>query len=334
MLVKKYLAAITGSFLLLNFHGFSTIQSAEFNQAQIEILPLTSFLFANRDPMRAGWHREPISKGVKNLKSVTEKPVGSLFVQLKPRLNEGEYQLALRVLRDGSHQFLRLREFTGGKPLNHKVYLTIPFEFLIGVIQGEVIRSLFPNDRVEAGGWLHQVTYAWETPELLEKVFTTSGNNTFHQEAFKQGVQFTIPWNSLSSDLELEPLAVRDPLVIRKDDSGLRYAFYQIKPGDTLYSSVVIRFIGETKHYARSQNASDLLVLNGLADARHLSPGQYIKIPLEWIRPEYLYHVPSIYRSSEEFNSEKKVKSQQYLPYHILQPESGNSNGIDIISQR
>ena len=108
MIFKKYLAAITGYFLLFNFHGFSTVQSAEFNQAQIEILPLTSFLFANRDPMRAGWHREPISKGVKNLKSVTEKPVGSLFVQLKPRLNEGEYQLALRVLRDGSHQFLSL----------------------------------------------------------------------------------------------------------------------------------------------------------------------------------------------------------------------------------
>ena len=127
----------------------------------------------------------------------------------------------------------------------------------------------------------------------------------------------------MRSDLELEPLAVRDPLVIRRDDSGLRYAFYQIKPGDTLYSSVVIRFIGEKKHYARSQNASDLLVLNGLADARHLSPGQYIKIPLEWIRPEYLYHVPSIYRSSGEFNSEKNVKSQQYSPYYIQKSEFG-----------
>ena len=90
MIFIKYLAAIIGYFLIINFHGFSTIQSAEFNQTQIEILPLTSFLFANRDPMRAGWHREPISKAVKNLKSVTEKPVGSLFVQLKPRLNEGE----------------------------------------------------------------------------------------------------------------------------------------------------------------------------------------------------------------------------------------------------
>ena len=334
MLFGKYLAAITLSFLLLNFYGYSTIKSAQFNQSQTEILPLTSFLFANRDPMRAGWHQKSISKDFKNIKSVTEKPVGSLFVQLKPRLNEGEYQLALRVLREGSHQFLRLREFTGGKPLNHKFYLTIPFEILIGVIQGEVIRSLFPNDRAGAGGWLHQVTYDWETPELIEKIFTGFGNYTFKQGSFKQGIQFTIPWNSLRSDLELEPLAVRDPLVIRRDDAGMRYAFYQIKPGDTLYSSVVIRFIGEKKHYARSQNASDLLFLNGLADARYLSPGQYIKIPLEWIRPEYLYYVPSIYRSNEEYNSEKNVKSQQYLPYNILKRESGVTDGIDIISQR
>ena len=334
MMFYKYLIAITGSFLLFNFHSFSNIRSEEFNQAQIEILPLTSFLFANRDTMRAGWHQESISKSIKNLKTVKEKPVGFLFVQLKPRLNEGEYQLALRVLRSEAQKLLLLREFTGGKPLNNKVYLTIPFEFLVGVIQGEVIRSLFPSDRVEAGGWLHQVTYAWETPELLEKVFTISGSYTFHQASFKQGAQFIIPWGSLRSDLELEPLAVRDPLVIRKDDSGLRYAFYQIKPGDTLYSSVIIRFVGEKKHFARSQNARDLLLLNGLADARYLSPGQYIKIPLEWIKPEYLYHVPSIYRSNEEYNAEKNVKSKQYLPNHIQEPEFGNTKGIDIISQR
>jgi len=334
MMFNKFLAAITGSFLLFNFYSPSIIWSEQFNQEQIEILPLTSFLFANRDTMRAGWHRKSISKGIKNLKTVSEKPVGSLFVQLKPRLNEGEYQLSLRVLRGGSHQLLRLREFTGGKPLNHKVYLTIPFEFLVGVIQGDVIRSLFPSDRVEAGGWLHQVTYAWETPELLEKVFTISGSYSFHKKAFKQGTQFTIPWDNLRSDLELEPLAVRDPLVIRRDDSGLRYAFYQIKPGDTLYSSVIIRFVGEKKHYARSQNARDLMLLNGLADARYLSPGQYIKIPLEWIRSEYLFHVPSIYRSNDEYNSEKNIKSYKYLPYRILQPESGKTEVIGIISQR
>ena len=334
MILNKYLVAITGSFFLFNFNSSSIIKSEEFIQTQKEILPLTSFLFANRDPMRAGWNREPLSEGIKNLQTVNEKPVGSLFVQLKPRLNEEENQLALRVLRGSASNLPRLREFAGGKPLNHRVYLTIPFEFLMGVIQGEAIRSLFPSDRVVAGGWLHQVTYEWETPELLEKIFTISGSYTFHKEAFKQGTKFIIPWDSLRSDLGLEPLAVRAPLVIRRDESGLRYAFYQIKPGDTLYSSVVIRFIGEKKHLVRSQNASDLLLLNGLSDARYLSPGQYIKIPLELIRSEYLYHVPSIYRSTEEYNSENIEKFKQFLPNHILRHETGNNNGINFLSQR
>ena len=334
MRFNKYIFAITAFFLLFNSHSPSIIRSAEFNQKQIEILPLTSFLFANRDNMRAGWHKEAISKDIKYVKTDSVKPVGTLFVQLKPRLHEGEYQLALRVLRGGAHKFRLLRKFIGGITLNHKTYITIPFEFLIGAIQGEVIRSLFPSDRVEAGGWIHQVTYAWETPELLEKVFTVFGSYSFHQEDFKQGVQFTIPWDILRPDLELEPLALRDPLIIRRDDSGSRYAFYKIKPGDTLYSSVIIRFFGEKRHRARSQNARELLFLNGLADARYLSPGQYIKIPLEWIRSEYLYHVPSIYRSNDEYNSEKNIKSYKYLPYHILQPESGKTEVIGIISQR
>ena len=57
------------------------------------------------------------NKGVKNLKSITKKPVGSLFVQLKPRLNEGEYQTGFTCIEGGSYQFLRLREFTGGNHL-------------------------------------------------------------------------------------------------------------------------------------------------------------------------------------------------------------------------
>lgn len=308
---KFHLIVIIGPLFILNCSTFSTTLVAEVSATEEEILPLASFLFAHRDQMRVGWYitsRKPV---VKDLRTVSGNPAGSIFVQLKPRRNEGEYQLALRVLRDGSHQFLRIREFTGGKPLNHKRYLTVPFELLIGAIQGEALRSLFPYDRVEFGGWQHQVTYDWETPELLARSFTKPGTQISTREDFVQGEKLIIPWNSLRSDLELKPLAVRDPLFIRKDESGLRYAYYRIQPGDTLYSSVVIRFIGKTKHNARSQNASDLLVLNGLADAHHLSPGQLIKIPLEWIQPEYLHQVPSIYRISEDTNAGNKLSSPQ-----------------------
>ena len=102
-----------------------------------------------------------------------------------------------------------------------------------------------------------------------------------------------------------------------------------------LYSSVVIRFIGNIKHAARSQNASDLLVLNGLVDVHQLSPGQLIKIPLEWIRPEYLHQVPSIYRISEKTTSTEKVSS----PEHQRSIENGRHKTgsyyrTQIISQR
>ena len=335
MSFKFHLTAIITALFFFNSPAVAVTLPAVSKAIETETLPLASFLFAQRDPLRVGWHDNSHKQELKDLRQQESKPVGSLFVQLRPRKYEGEYQLALRVLRDGSHQFQLIREFTNGQPLNHKRYLTIPFEHLIGAIQGEALRVLFPNDRVEFGGWRHQTTYGWETPDLIAKSFTKSAKYSFPQQVYKQGETFTIPWNILRTDLELQPLAVREPLFIKKDESGLRYAFYRIQPGDTLYSSVVIRFIGETKHYVRSQNASDLLVLNGLEDAHQLSAGQLIKIPLEWIRPEYLHQVPGIYRISKDLNTEtKKSEPQRRISTDIGLPQAEKLYQISIISQR
>ena len=93
MMFKKYLAAITGSFLLFNCGGFTTIQSAEFNKAQIEILPLTSFLFANRDPMRAGWHFKSFNKGFKNnwKKIIDKKLVSKIEKEFSKEMKKLNY---------------------------------------------------------------------------------------------------------------------------------------------------------------------------------------------------------------------------------------------------
>ena len=53
-----------------------------FAQGKSESLPLASFLWNHRDPMRVGWDGN------------------KLFVQLKPYPDEGEYRLAFRVLRE------------------------------------------------------------------------------------------------------------------------------------------------------------------------------------------------------------------------------------------
>ncbi|MED5242111.1 MAG: LysM domain-containing protein [SAR324 cluster bacterium] len=335
MLFKFHLTALIMVFFLLNNLTTAAPLSSVSKSFETETLPLASFLFAQRDQMRVGWYNNTYKYDPKNLRTKGNKVVGSLFVQLRPRKFEGEYQLALRILRDGSHQFQLIREFTNSQPLNHKRYLTIPFEYLIGAIQGEALRALFPNDRVEFGGWRHQITYEWETPDLITKSFTKSTKYFLPKQEYKQGETFTIPWDILRADLELKPLAVRKPLFIKKDESGLRYAFYRIQSGETIYSSVVSRFIGETKHYVRIQNTSDLLALNKLENAHNLSIGQLIKIPLEWIRPEYLHQVPGIYRTSKDLNGEpKESESKSRISHETTLPQKEKLYRISIISKR
>ena len=299
-----------------------------------EAIPLASFVFTQHDNMRVGWYKNPEKEAFVNLQPNDSEYCGSLFVQLRPRKYEGEYQLALRVLKDGARQHQLIRKFSNGQPLDHKLYLTIPFENLIGAIQGEALRSLFPNDQVEVGGWRHQMTYDWETTDLIAKSFTKTTKHFFEKEIYKKGETFLIPWNVIRTDLELRPLAVRKPLFIKKDEFGLRYAFYRIKKGETLYSSVVIRFIGEKNHYVRNQNANDLLVLNGLSDAHQLSAGQLIKIPINWIRPEYLHQVPAIYRLSKELRTEikKGFPKNEIYNDHAL-PQLEKSHPLKIISK-
>ena len=109
---KYLLIATFGALFFINYSGTAATMAADLSQKKGEFLPLASFLYANRDPMRVGWYNTSSMPLEKDFKTDAKKPVGSFFVQLKPRKNEGEYQLALRVLRDGSHQFLLIREFT------------------------------------------------------------------------------------------------------------------------------------------------------------------------------------------------------------------------------
>ena len=311
MFRKSYIITNTASLLFSCALAVNVTFSADSNKKTAEILPIASFLFTKLDPMLVGWYCQTDFKNQKCLHNGPTKPVGELFVQLKPRKFESEHQLALRVLSEKFKNYKKIREFNNGKELNYKQYLTIPFKYLLGAIQGEALRNIFPNDHVEFGGWIHQITYKWETPELISRSFTNYKNNIFSNENFLQGQKLKIPWEDLRSELQLKPLAVRKPLFVKKDESGLRYAFYRIKSGETLYSSVIIRFIGSKKHFIRSQNARDLLVLNGLKDAHQISKDQLIKIPLKWIKQEYIHQIPSIYLNYSDLKTKSTPNENQ-----------------------
>ena len=320
------------SIIILSDNCSKKVFSTESNGLEIEILPIASFLFAQRYPMRVGWYNLHSYYKQKSFRNLPHKTVGSLFVQLLPKKNEGRYQMALRVLKNGSNQSHLIKKFNNGENTDSKKYITIPFEFLTGAIQGEALRNIFPNDRVESGGWLHHFTYDWETPELIAKSFTNIKEQNFPKNNYKQGDTLAIPWDRIRSDLELQPKALRKPLFIKKDESGVRHAFYRFHQGDTIYSSVVSRFIDNKGDRLRNQNANDLLLLNGIKDAHQISNGQLIKIPLKLIRPEYFHQVPSIYKNYIESSATETLPNRKSSNYFL--PRMDTRFYTNIISQR
>ena len=251
-------------------------------------LPVVSLVYQQQDMIRAGWSPE------------------GLFAQIRPRFGEGEYRMAVRVMQDGGRQFPRIRELSGAAKFHPHQYVTFPLELLIGPLQGSVLKALFPEDLVESGALRHQVVYRWETLPLLKAAFLKKGVTLtqtarynrlrFEEWALRQGQVLYFPWNWIRDDLELRPLSVKYPLYLTVNPLGVRYAGYRLEPGESLYSGVVRRFVREGSHEETTRIANDLIALNGFADARTLNPGQEIRIPLAWLREDFLHPVPSIHR--------------------------------------
>lgn len=284
--------------ILINYRGTKSF----IPQAMAKPMPLASFLFAHQDRMRIGWG----GKG--------------LFIQLIPREGEGEYRLSLRVLREGRFRYGEMKGYLNNRPLNGHRYHTFPFVRLKGAIQAEGLRALFPNDRAGAGGWIHQITYKWETPRLLAEAFLKDGVNPEelmnwnrrmgwlppaqppgfkNDDRLRRGESVLLPWKWVRDDLGFRPIALLFPLQVIKDDSGQRFAGYRLQPGETLYTNVVVRFTDMRGHEQVRRAVGDLLALNGLDDPRTIPPGETIKIPLEWIRIDFRHSVPSIHEHPE-----------------------------------
>ncbi len=263
-----------------------------------------------------------------------------LFIQLTPREGEGEYRLSLRVLRDGGSSFGEMKGYLNNRPLNESRYLTFPFSRLKGAIQADGLRALFPNDRAGSGGWLHRITYEWETPRLLAEAFFKEAITEvdlldwYHGMGWRfpaqqqeltssfrlpRGESVLLPWKWVRDDLGLRPVALLPPLKIIKDEHGQRFAGYRLQPGETLYTNVVVRFTDMQGHEQVHRAVGDLLALNGLDDPRAISQGRSIKIPLQWVRSEFKHPVPGVHEypewKSREDYMRHDIGSEEGCPY-------------------
>ena len=222
----------------------------------------------------------------------------SFEVLIKPRTGEGTYKMGKRVLDDWRNDHKKIIKYNGNKPLYQHRFVPIPFWSLNDALQGAALKAMFPEDASGAGGWRHRVTYRWETVSLISGVFAKRNIGARHLikhnklrnqgRSLKIGDVVEVPWDWLREGLELQPFKVKEPLLVKADSRGRRFAAYEMLSGDTIYSSVVARFTGRLLHEEVDRMAKELLELNDINNARLVQAGQLVRFPLEWVSDEYL----------------------------------------------
>ena len=250
-----------------------------------------------------------------------------LVVKLKPLVGEGGYSLARRVLLSNFRSLKTIRKYSKTRRLYRNRFITFPLKVINGSIRSSALKAVFFKDKAGIGYWKHRVTFAWETTSMIAGLFTKEGIKAGHLVRYnkmrnkgnilKKGDVIKIPWKWVSPELSLRPVSLKPPLKLKQDKSGKFYAHYQMKHGETLYSSVVIRFTGRLLNDEVNQVANKLLKLNNISDAKLIQSRQKIRIPLEWLSEEYLgsqtNDVSSKKTSVKKTNKKKtkKIKSSK-----------------------
>ena len=221
-----------------------------------------------------------------------------LVVKLKPLVGEGGYSLARRVLLSNFRSLKTIRKYSKTRRLYRNRFITFPLKVINGSIRSSALKAVFFKDKAGIGYWKHRVTFAWETTSMIAGLFTKEGIKAGHLVRYnkmrnkgnilKKGDVIKIPWKWVSPELSLRPVSLKPPLKLKQDKSGKFYAHYQMKHGETLYSSVVIRFTGRLLNDEVNQVANKLLKLNNISDAKLIQTRRKIRIPLEWLSEEYL----------------------------------------------
>ena len=253
-----------------------------------------------------------------------------LVVKLKPQGGEGAYSLARRVLEPKYRSLKTIRKYSKSRRLYRNRFITFPFKVISNVIRSSALKAVFYKDKADEDYWRHRVTYDWETTTLIAGLFTKKGIKAGHLVRYnkmrkngnilKKGDVIKIPWKWISPELALRRVAVKPPLKLKQEASGKFFAHYRMKPGETLYSSVVIRFTGRLLNDEVNQVANKILKLNNIPDAKLIQNRQNIKIPLEWLSEEYLGN-----QTNEVFSAKKAAVSSKTSKTKIKKSKTAKS---------
>ncbi|HEV8630067.1 MAG TPA: N-acetylmuramoyl-L-alanine amidase [Thermoanaerobaculia bacterium] len=218
---------------------------------------------------------------------------------------KGEGQLAIaRRLCGSADAAPALVTANGGHRMLAGMRYRVPFPLLSADLQQQLLRTLFPEDRLQVTGWTHRVDLAalrrGESLWTVADWFTGKGEN-FRQlreanrladDHLTPGAELWIPSRllrpALQQALPAGPEGTPADLLEYRQDAAGRYAAYRLQPGEALYSAVVVRFTGRV--FAEDVNAlaAEIAKRSGIDDVTDIPIGYEVKIPLDLLQAEFL----------------------------------------------
>jgi N-acetylmuramoyl-L-alanine amidase len=243
----------------------------------------------------------------------------------------------------------RHRQGTASDLLAGHLYL-VPFELLSPAWQLRAAQALFPADRGDATGWRHQVRGLGELRRenlwQLSEWFTGKGENfraireynRLRDEDITQGAVLTIPSELLRPAFGAALPVPQKLFALNygRDGEG-DYAAYRLRPGEALYSAVVVRFTGRI--YAADVNAlaAEIAHRNGIEDVTDIPVGYQVKIPLDLLQPEYLPEADprrreyeAGLRASSRFSNQVQARGLEGITVILDAGHGGHDSGATV----
>lgn len=270
-----------------------------------------------------------------------------LFVESSPQKGEGLYAFTRRLCGDEKWAQQIVVANGGTQVLHAGERYRVPLAFLSNELQVRAVRALFPTDKGQADGWRHEVRGVGplqrESIWQLSLWFTGTGENfraireynEFLDDDVPRGAAVVIPSELLLPAFRAVLPVPETPyhLDYGKDATG-EYAVYRLRPGEALYSSVVVRFTGRV--YANDVNAfaAELAELNGIPDVTDIRIGHRIRIPLDELLPEFLpaghpkrVEYEASLRDSTRFSNQVKAKGLAGITVILDAGHGGQDSG-------
>ena len=275
-----------------------------------------------------------------------------LFLEAVPKKGEGLYAFARRLCGDSrlAPQIMEANGSPGTADLQAGMRYRLPFDLLSNNWQLKAVRALFPQDKGEADGWRHQARGVgmlrreglWQ----LSLWFTGTGENfraireynELQDDDVPAGTAVTIPSELLRPAFRAVLPVPEKPfhLDYGKDEHG-EYAIYRLRPGEALYSSVVVRFTGRV--YANDVNAlaADIARRSGIADVTDIPIGYRVKIPFDVLEPEFLpeghprrLEYEASLRESAKFSNQVRARGLEGITVILDAGHGGQDSGASM----